>query len=302
MSGATAIGAMGAARASRGGRGEAAPGCDRERLTRAVPYALVRSGRERPRRARWAARTAARLLERWRVMLRAAAVVGRWRVIVRAPAVVGRWSGMLRAAATAVRSTVALGSAGTALALLAACASSPPVRFYTLSDTAPEATPPGGVGAITISGVTIPGEIDRPEVVRRSSANQLNISELDRWAAPLDETIRRVLTDDIARRVPTPAPGPQHSVSVDIHEFYGDGSCDVTLRVVWTLKESGVQSATGQAAHGGQAAGPVRSGSEDIRVPSSGSCPVTLPETMSIALGRLSDRIIAAVAAPAPQK
>ncbi len=170
------------------------------------------------------------------------------------------------------------------LALVAACASSPPTRFYTLSDTAPEATPPSGAGVITISGVTIPGEIDRPEIVRRSSANQLNISAQDRWAAPLDETIRRVLTDDIARRVPMPAPGQQHAVLVDIHEFYGDGGCDVTLRAVWTSKESG-----------GQSAGGARSGNEDIRVPSSGSCPVTLPETMSIALGRLSDRIIAGV-------
>ncbi len=33
-----------------------------------------------------------------------------------------------------------------ALVLVDACSSSPPTRFYTLSDTAPEAAPPGGVG------------------------------------------------------------------------------------------------------------------------------------------------------------
>ena len=174
------------------------------------------------------------------------------------------------------------------LAWLAACASSPPARFYTLSDTAPEATPPGGVGLIGIGGVTIPGEIDRPEIVRRKGPNQLSISELDRWAGPLDETIRRVLTDDVARRVPVPAPGRQHSVSVDVHEFYGDGDCNVTLRAVWTLKKLPGQ--------GGEEARPVN---EEIRVPSSGSCPETLPETMSIALGQLSDRIVAALAPPA---
>jgi uncharacterized lipoprotein YmbA len=181
-----------------------------------------------------------------------------------------------------------LAVAALVVALLGACASSPPARFYTLSDTAPEATPPSGVGLITISGVTVPGEIDRPEIVRRTGPNQLNISELDRWAGPLDETIRRVLTDDIARRVPAPASGQQHSVSVDIHEFYGDGACNVTLRAVWTLKKLPAQS--------GNDARPV---SEGIRVPSSGSCPETLPETMSIALGQLSDRIIAAVTPPA---
>jgi uncharacterized protein len=180
-----------------------------------------------------------------------------------------------------------LAVAALVVVLIGACASSPPARFYTLSDTAPEGTPPAGVGLITISGVTVPGEIDRPEIVRRTGPNQLNISELDRWAGPLDETIRRVLTDDIARRVPTPASGQRHSVSVDIHEFYGDGACNVTLRAVWTLKNLPAQS--------GNEARPV---SEEIRAPSSGSCPETLPETMSIALGQLSDRIIAAVRPP----
>jgi uncharacterized lipoprotein YmbA len=177
-----------------------------------------------------------------------------------------------------------------ALVLVGACSSTPPTRFYTLSDTAPEATPPAGVGWVRIVGVTIPGEIDRPEVVRRIGPNQLSIAGFDRWAAPLDQTIRRALSDDISRRVPNPSPGQQYSVSVDIHEFYGDGSCNVTLRAAWTLiKQSPPQSAQ-----------PVN---EEIQVPSSGACTATLPATMSIALGQLSDRIIAGVAripAPAP--
>jgi uncharacterized lipoprotein YmbA len=166
-----------------------------------------------------------------------------------------------------------------AVALVGVCASSPPSRFYTLAPTAPEATPPTGVGSVIINGVTIPGEIDRPEIVRRTGPNQLSIAELDRWAAPLEETIRRVLADDIANRVPNPVPGQQSSVSVDIHEFYGDGACNVTLRAVWTPRQPAGQPA-----------------SEDIHVPSSGSCPVTLAATMSIALGELSDRMIAGAA------
>jgi uncharacterized lipoprotein YmbA len=174
-----------------------------------------------------------------------------------------------------------------ALALVGACSSSPPARFYTLSDTAPAATPPAGVGWVRIVNVTIPGELDRPELVRRVGANQLSISGLDRWAAPLDQTIRRVLSDDILRRVPTPAAGQQYPVSVDIHEFYGDGACNVTLRAAWAVKQSGPDN--GQPMN------------EDIQVRSSGACMATLPATMSIALGQLSDRIIAGVARmPAP--
>lgn len=173
---------------------------------------------------------------------------------------------------------------GRVLALMAAlllggCASSPPTNFYTLSDTGTEVPAPAGVGRVVIAGVTIPGEIDRPEMVRRVGPNQLSVAESDRWAAPLDDTIRRVLTDDISRRMPGAAAEPQRPVTVDIHEFYGDASCNVTLRAVWTLKQTGAQATT-----------------EEIHVPSSGSCPTTLAATMSMALGQLSDRIIAGVA------
>lgn len=170
----------------------------------------------------------------------------------------------------------------TALLLVGACSSSPPTHFYTLSDTASETPPPAGVGWVRIVGVTIPGELDRPELVRRIGPNQLSIAGLDRWAAPLDQVIRRALSDDILRRVPSPAPGQQYSVSVDVREFYGDDACNVTLRAAWTLKRT--------------RPGDVQPVNEEIRVPSSGACTATLPATMSIALGQLSDRIIAGVA------
>ena len=167
--------------------------------------------------------------------------------------------------------------------LLGACVSSKPTRFYTLSDTSAETVTPAGVGQVTIGGVSIPGEIDRPELVRKVGPNQLSIAGSDRWAAPLDEIIRRVLIEDIARRAPGAVAEQQRPVSVDIHEFYGDASCNVTLRAVWTLRQTGAQPA-----------------SEEIHVPSSGPCPATLAETMSLALGQLSDRILAGVARVPP--
>jgi len=170
-----------------------------------------------------------------------------------------------------------------ALVLLSGCASSPPTRFYTLSDTPAPGGATAAVGQVVIGSVSIPGEIDRPEIVRKVGPNQLSVAGSDRWAAPLEDIIRRVLVDDVARRIPG-APGEQQRfVSVDIHEFYGDASCNVTLRAMWTLKQAGVQPAA-----------------EEISVPSSGACPATLPETMSVALGQLSDRIIAGVARVAP--
>lgn len=176
------------------------------------------------------------------------------------------------------------------LALVAVgCSSSPPTQFYTLSDTASEAAAPAGVGLVQIVGVSIPGELDRPEMVREIGPNQLAISGLHRWAAPLDQMIRRVLSDDIARRVPAPVQGQQYPVSVDIREFYGDNSCNVTLRAAWSVRQP--HTAAMQPAN------------EDISVPSGGACPATLATTMSTAIGQLSDRIVAGVARlppPAP--
>lgn len=189
-----------------------------------------------------------------------------------------------------------------AAVLVGACSSSPPTRFYTLSDTAPDAAAPAGVGWVRVVNLTIPGEIDRPELVRRVGPNQLSVAGFDRWAAPLDETIRRALSDDIARRVPTPVPGQKYSVSVEIREFYGDGACNVSLRAAWTVKAAlagkmpaGSTAPASAAPVGTAAASPVPV-LEDIKVPSSGACPETLAATMSMALGQLSDRIIAGVA------
>jgi uncharacterized protein len=175
------------------------------------------------------------------------------------------------------------------LVFLSACSSSPPARFYTLSDTAPATTPPAGVGLVRITSVSIPGELDRPELVRRVGPNQLSISGLDRWAAPLDQAIQRALGDDISRRVPAPAPGQQYPVSVDIREFYGDAECNVTLRAAWTVRQARPDGAA-----------PVN---ESIQAPASGACPAALPAAMSAALGQLSDRILAGVARlPPPAK
>ena len=170
-----------------------------------------------------------------------------------------------------------------ALMLLSGCASSPPSRFYTLSDTPAPGGTTAGAGQVVIGSVSIPGEIDRPEIVRRIGPNQLSVAGSDRWAAPLEDIIRRVLIDDVARRAPGGVAEQQRLVSVDIHEFYGDAGCNVTLRAVWALKQAGAQPT-----------------SEEIRVPSGGACPATLPETMSVALGQLSDRLMAGVARVPP--
>jgi uncharacterized protein len=177
---------------------------------------------------------------------------------------------------------------------LAACSSSPPLHYYTLSEVAGSGQPSAAAGttALRLDRVTVPTELDRDQLVRRIDATRLQVLDGDRWAAPLEDSIRRVLSNDLAARLPPglvvdpndPSTGEKRqSLSVDIQDYYGDAACAVTLRAAWVLKP---------------ADGPASRGNEDIKIPGGADCagPATLPPAMSQALGQLSDRIAAAVA------
>lgn len=186
------------------------------------------------------------------------------------------------------------------LAVLAACSSSPPIRYYTLRPISGTAVPGGPLPStggsripVRLDRVTIPTELDRSQLVRRLDATRLVIIENDRWAAPLEDTIRRVLSDDLASRLSAdsvanplePSTGEKRqSLAVDIEDFYADASCTVTLRAAWVLKQPDSQSSRG---------------TEEAHVPGpGGDCPDarSIPEAMSRALAQVSDGIAAAVA------
>jgi uncharacterized lipoprotein YmbA len=179
---------------------------------------------------------------------------------------------------------------------LVACASSPPMHYYTLTEvSAPSRLAiPQGTVPVRLDRVTIPTELDRSQIVRRLDSTQLQIVENERWAAPLDETIRRVLSNDLAARLPQgavanpnePSVGEKRqSLAVDFSEFYGDPTCTVTLRASWTLKRSESNSLHGE---------------EEVTASPPDGCKGagSIPAAMSQALGKLSDLIAAAVSGP----
>jgi uncharacterized lipoprotein YmbA len=201
-------------------------------------------------------------------------------------------------ASVPVAGVVVAAALGGAVLFLAACASSAPMRYYTLTEIAPETrgTTPPNTAPVRLDRVTIPGELDRPQLVRRVDETRLTIAEQDRWAAPLDEMIRRVLSSDLAARLPPGliidpiAPSgaePRQSLSVDVQEFYSGGGCDVRLRATWTLRRP--DRRTSQS-------------SEDIRLPPGEGCSgaASLPTQMSRALAQLSDRLAAGISGGEP--
>jgi uncharacterized protein len=177
--------------------------------------------------------------------------------------------------------------------LLFACGSSPPTRFYILNEIAPTTPAPVAPASnqipVRVEPVAIAPELDRPEIVTRIGANRIRVAGSDRWAAPLAEQIRRVMSDDLSARLP---PGsvadpnepttkdPRRLLTIEIDEFYGDDSCAVSLRASWSLTiPQGVS----------------RHRTEEAKVPASSPCSGGQAAAMSRALAVLADRLEVAI-------
>jgi uncharacterized protein len=131
-----------------------------------------------------------------------------------------------------------------------ACASSPATHYYALEPVATGGSPHEASGTpVKIDAVHIPPALDRSSMLRGESANRLDISSQDEWAGDLGEMTRRVLTQDLAERLPpgmviaphSPAPPDARGIVVDILTFQPQGSGEVTLDAAWTLLQ-GTQS------------------------------------------------------------
>lgn len=98
-----------------------------------------------------------------------------------------------------MRPLLAWAGAGLMLALAGGCAS-PPAQFYTLAATAEAPSTPTAAGpSVAVGPVLIPALVDRPQMVLSVGANQVQVDELNRWAAPLADEITRVTVDNLTR-------------------------------------------------------------------------------------------------------
>lgn len=146
-----------------------------------------------------------------------------------------------------------------ATALLAGCSRSPRVMFYTLSTAAaPEAPSPSpSIVSVAIGPVTIPDRVDRPQLVVRTSANQVDILETHRWAESLKSEIPRIIAADldILLKPAQVSAYPQNAgldadfrILVDIQRFEMTAREGVTLDALWTIRRTdGGVSKTGRS-------------------------------------------------------
>lgn len=78
--------------------------------------------------------------------------------------------------------------------LISGCASSPPVRYYSLEPlpgTQPDVQKPYSLG---LGPIQFPEYLRRPQIVSRTTGAELELAEFDRWSEPLAGAFQRVLT------------------------------------------------------------------------------------------------------------
>ncbi|MGB0128188.1 MAG: PqiC family protein [Rhodocyclaceae bacterium] len=146
--------------------------------------------------------------------------------------------------------------------MLAACAGSPPARYYTLATPgtpAPaESAVPRTVFSLAVGPVTVPESVDRPQMVVRIGPNELKVSDEHRWAQPLRGEILRAISLNLARLMPqaqvsayteNAASIADYRLSLDIQRIEATLGGAVAIEAQWSLRSrEGTEVHTGHSA------------------------------------------------------
>ena len=182
----------------------------------------------------------------------------------------------------------------------AGCASAP-ARFYTLSPAAKgdgaSAVPCG----VIVGPVFIPSSVDRPQFTIAAGPNRVEIDEFNRWAAPLGDSIARVVSADLGALLgtsrvtaaPMPDFGPAYRVSIRVEQFESvrGGAAQnggVLVEAMWA-----VRGPTGQE---------VKSGRTTAREPAPDNSFDALAAAHSRALAKVSGDIATVIRSAASNK
>ena len=98
--------------------------------------------------------------------------------------------------------------------------------------------------ALSVARAQLPAYLDRLEIATRLSAHRLAIHDTERWLEPLGKAFTRVFAHNLAQHLGTEqmavAPavstaGDDINVQVDVIQFDGPASGEISLRARWTL-------------------------------------------------------------------
>ena len=134
----------------------------------------------------------------------------------------------------------------TLLALwLCGCAAVSAPAYFTLS-APPSAAPAGAARWIDVQAVSVPLQVDTPQLVVRQGDASLALLERQQWASPLDAEVRGALVAALAAQglrdihaLPPPPDTPLYRLKLELQAFETMPGRAVRWEGVWSLRGSG---------------------------------------------------------------
>ncbi len=174
---------------------------------------------------------------------------------------------------------------------LAACLGprADPSAYFLLAPVPPPTVGPPLAVTIGIGPITIPGYLDRLQMVTRLGDNELAVSEVDRWGEPLAGSIAGTLKANLSALIAGSSyvaypwyasEAPDVAVAVDVGRFEADAAGTVVLDATWRLTRGSMH---------------IDGGGARIEEPPDAPGQAAAVAAQSRALARLSSDIAAAV-------
>ena len=182
-----------------------------------------------------------------------------------------------------------------AVLTLGACGTSPPTAFYSLTAGQPAATaaPAAAARRVVIVSTTVPGTIDRSQIVVRDGAGRVTFSEFNQWSesprTAIPGTVAAQLSRDLGGAIvwPSPVAAPADAdvrVLLNVTRFDGTLGESADVEVLWTVRSGAVE----------------RTGRTAAREPAGGADHAALVAAYARALGAVSRDLAVAIRALPP--
>jgi uncharacterized lipoprotein YmbA len=120
-----------------------------------------------------------------------------------------------------------------------------PSRFFVLTPTAqPAARHSEHPLRLGLGPISFPAYLQRPQMVTRIGANEITLSEIHRWGAPIEDNFARVLAQDLSEILGTEqitiypwfsTLALDYAISVDLSEFDVDNEGGARLLARWRI-------------------------------------------------------------------
>ena len=133
------------------------------------------------------------------------------------------------------------------LALVTACGSSPPTRYYQLEERLSQTdNSSSSTLSVRVGPLYIARYLQQPNIVTRQDDYQVEVAEFDRWVEPLEQSIGRILTTNLSDTLSSnwvhefgvgndAIERFDYQVLVTITRFDADANDTATLTAQWNL-------------------------------------------------------------------